>query len=262
MSSWISLRTETSPASWDIPLLCRQGRHVAAVLQLPHSLQHVVERRHGQEIVLGEAFLAEGVEAIARICEVFSRVMRPFEYRKRHGIEGSGLAVTRVVAHAQPSTGVYRPADIRARRQYREQVRRRRTDTDQHIVRPDIRIEELEIPMLRGFACHDVAVQRFQHRPQLFPDLAEQPPVLGIFRHVSRSTHFGFAFGFHPFGDVLIHPSETARAHRRRITDRGRSPRRRAGAGRCRGRCGRAGCGFRGPASGPDRAPRPAAALR
>ena len=88
-----------------------QRRHIAAVLQFAQPLQRVVEAGHGQEVVLGQPLLAEGVEPFAEFTQplllgeqrIVGGKLRIDRERERERVERLASCVDRIVADAQPS---------------------------------------------------------------------------------------------------------------------------------------------------------------
>ena len=128
--------------------------------------------------------------------------------RKREGIEAGGLGVAGPILQHRPRG--QRPGEVRARGQHTQVIGVRQAEVDQHVVRPDARLEEDEQAVLGRLRRRDVAGQVGGEAAVHLVGGAEPPPVFSAERHP-----VGVPMGLHRGEQVLVHLGE-AGAHLRR----------------------------------------------
>ena len=94
------------------------------------------------------------------------------------GFEAAGFVVAGPVF--QRSARRQRPFDVRLAGEHAQGVGILKGDGDQHVVRQDGRVQELEGAVLGGFDGGDVARQAGECGAQVFAWLAKQPPVITV----------------------------------------------------------------------------------
>ena len=113
------------------------------------------------------------------------------------GFEAAGFVVAGPVF--QRSARRQRPFDVRLAGEHAQGVGILKGDGDQHVVRQDGRVQELEGAVLGGFDGGDVARQAGELFAQLGVGFAKQPPVLAPAFAVVL-----VAFGFHALLQPLV----------------------------------------------------------